>query len=130
MTFCIEVDDTREGRGGTRWATKRRNNGIVGESAAIQSLQRQIDVAARCHFRKDLFEAAHTGTIFLDEIGEMSPACQVKLLRVFQEGAFRMVGGRAETSVDVRIVAATNRNLTQEMNAGRFRKDLFYRIAY
>jgi transcriptional regulator with PAS, ATPase and Fis domain len=79
--------------------------------------------------RKGLFEAAHTGTIFLDEIGEMSPACQVKLLRVLQEGAFRSVGGRVETSVDARIIAATNRNLSQEMTSGGFRKDLFYRIA-
>jgi two-component system, NtrC family, response regulator HydG len=79
--------------------------------------------------RKGLFEAAHTGTIFLDEIGEMSPACQVKLLRVLQEGAFRAVGARAETSVDARVVVATNRNLANEMAAGRFRKDLFYRIA-
>ncbi|HYX29163.1 MAG TPA: sigma-54 dependent transcriptional regulator [Pyrinomonadaceae bacterium] len=166
------------------------SHGIVGDSAAIQSLLQHIDVAARCDFtvlicgesgtgkelvakaihensaraaksfipvncgaftetlleselfgyergaftgahekRKGLFEAAHTGTIFLDEIGEMSPACQVKLLRVLQEGAFRPVGGRTETSVDARIIAATNRNLTQEMSSGRFRKDLFYRIA-
>jgi transcriptional regulator with PAS, ATPase and Fis domain len=166
------------------------NHGIVGDSAAIQSLLEHIDVAARCDFtvlisgesgtgkelvaraihensaraarpfipvncgaftetlleselfgyergaftgahekRKGLFEAAHTGTIFLDEIGEMAPACQVKLLRVLQEGAFRPVGGRIETSVDARIVAATNRNLSQEMSSGRFRKDLFYRIA-
>jgi len=166
------------------------NHGIVGDSAAIQSLLQHIDVSARCDFtvlicgesgtgkelvaraihqnsaraakpfipvncgaftetlleselfgyergaftgahekRKGLFEAAHTGTIFLDEIGEMSPACQVKLLRVLQEGAFRPVGGRAETSVDARIIAATNRNLSQEMTNGRFRKDLFYRIA-
>jgi transcriptional regulator with PAS, ATPase and Fis domain len=166
------------------------NHGIVGESAAIQSLLEHIDEAARCDFtvlisgesgtgkelvaqaihensarstkpfipvncgaftetlleselfgyergaftganekRKGLFEAAHTGTIFLDEIAEMSPSCQVKMLRVLQEGTFRPVGGRAETSVDVRIVTATNRNLTQEMNTGRFRKDLFYRIA-
>jgi transcriptional regulator with PAS, ATPase and Fis domain len=79
--------------------------------------------------RKGLFEAAHTGTIFLDEIGEMSPACQVKLLRVLQEGAFRSVGARSETSVDTRIVAATNRNLAHEMTTGRFRKDLYYRVA-
>jgi two-component system response regulator HydG len=166
------------------------NSGIVGESAAIRSLLRQIGVAARCDFtvlisgesgtgkelvaraiheqsarsmkpfisvncgaltetlleselfghergaftgasekRKGLFEAAHTGTIFLDEIGEMSPACQVKLLRVLQEGAVRAVGARAETAVDVRIIVATNRYLPQEMVAGRFRRDLFYRIA-
>ena len=79
--------------------------------------------------RKGLFETAHTGTIFLDEIGEMSTASQVKLLRVLQEGAVRPIGARAETSIDVRVLAATNRNLTHEMPAGRFREDLFYRIA-
>lgn len=79
--------------------------------------------------RQGLFEAADTGTIFLDEIGEMSLACQVKLLRVLQEGAVRPVGAHSETSVDVRVITATNRNLQQEMMVGRFRKDLYYRIA-
>ena len=79
--------------------------------------------------QKGLFQAAHTGTIFLDEIGEMSPACQVKLLRVLQEGAVRPVGSHAEISVDVRVIAATNRNLGKEIGAGKFREDLFYRIA-
>jgi transcriptional regulator with PAS, ATPase and Fis domain len=79
--------------------------------------------------KKGLFEAAHTGTIFLDEIGEMSPSCQVKLLRVLQEGAFRPVGGHLEISVDVRVIAATNRDLDQETASARFRADLFYRIA-
>ena len=79
--------------------------------------------------KKGLFEAAHTGTIFLDEIAEMSTSCQVKLLRVLQENAFRPVGGHAETSIDVRVIAATNRDLAQEMAAGRFREDLYYRIA-
>lgn len=79
--------------------------------------------------QKGVFQAAHTGTIFLDEIGEVSPACQVKLLRVLQEGAVRPIGGHAETSVDVRVIAATNRNLLQEIAGGRFREDLFYRIA-
>ena len=79
--------------------------------------------------KKGLFEAAHTGTIFLDEIGEMSPSCQVKLLRVLQESAFRPIGGHLEISVDVRIIAATNRDLAAESTSGRFRSDLFYRIA-
>jgi transcriptional regulator with PAS, ATPase and Fis domain len=79
--------------------------------------------------KKGLFEAAHTGTIFLDEIAEMSTSCQVKLLRVLQERAFRPVGGHVETSIDVRVIAATNRDLAQEMAAGRFREDLYYRIA-
>ena len=79
--------------------------------------------------RKGLFQAAHTGTIFLDEIGEMSTACQVKLLRVLQEGAVRPIGGHTEVLVNVRVIAATNRNLAHEMQSRRFREDLFYRIA-
>jgi transcriptional regulator with PAS, ATPase and Fis domain len=79
--------------------------------------------------QKGLFQAAHTGTIFLDEIGEMSPACQVKLLRVLQEGAVRPVGGHTEISVDVRVIAATNRNLSKDIGEGKFREDLYYRIA-
>src|SRR5438034_2072984 len=79
--------------------------------------------------RKGLFEAARNGTIFLDEIGEMSTACQVKLLRVLQESKVRPVGAHAEIPVDVRVVTATNRNLPQEIALGRFRQDLFYRIA-
>jgi two-component system, NtrC family, response regulator AtoC len=166
------------------------NYGLVGESASMRVLHRQIRTAARCDLsvlvsgesgtgkelvaraihlqgsrakkpfvslncgtltetlleselfgyergaftgavqkKKGLFEAAHTGTIFLDEIGEMSPSCQVKLLRVLQESAFRRVGGHSELAVDVRVIAATNRDLAHEMSSGRFRDDLFYRIA-
>ena len=79
--------------------------------------------------KKGLFEAAHTGTIFLDEIAELSASCQVKLLRVLQESTVRPVGGNAEVSVDARVIAATNRNLVQQMESGRFRGDLYYRIA-
>jgi len=79
--------------------------------------------------KKGLFEAAHTGTIFLDEVAEMSASCQVKLLRVLQESTVRPVGGNAEIPVDVRVIAATNRNLAQDMERGRFRRDLYYRIA-
>ena len=79
--------------------------------------------------RKGLFEAAQRGTIFLDEIGEMSTACQVKLLRVLQESAVRPVGAHAEIPINVRVLTATNRNLAQEIALGRFRQDLFYRIA-
>jgi transcriptional regulator with PAS, ATPase and Fis domain len=79
--------------------------------------------------RKGLFEAAQEGTIFLDEIGEMSPGCQMKLLRVLQESTIRPIGARSETHVDARVITATNRNLTHEMHSGRFREDLFYRIA-
>ena len=79
--------------------------------------------------RRGLFAAAHTGTIFLDEIGEMSTACQVKLLRVLQESAVRPIGAHVEISVDVRVIAATNRNLAKEISKNLFREDLFYRIA-
>ncbi len=79
--------------------------------------------------RRGLFEAANGGTVFLDEIGEMSTACQVRLLRVLQEKAVRPVGAHTETPIDVRVITATNRLLPQEIALGRFRQDLFYRIA-
>lgn len=79
--------------------------------------------------KKGLFEAAHRGTIFLDCISEISTSCQVKLLRVLQESAFRPLGRSAETPVDLRVIAATNRDLAREMESGRFREDLYYRIA-
>ena len=79
--------------------------------------------------RKGLFEAARGGSIFLDEIGEMTPAMQVKLLRVLQERRLRPLGGNAEVPIDVRVIAATNKDLQSEIARGQFREDLFYRIA-
>src|SRR5688500_15333005 len=79
--------------------------------------------------RKGLFEAANKGTIFLDEIGEMSPAMQVKLLRVLQERRVRPVGAHDEIPVDARVIAATNRDLKQMSDDGTFREDLFYRVS-
>jgi DNA-binding NtrC family response regulator len=75
-----------------------------------------------------LFEAADGGTLFLDEIGEMDVAVQSKLLKVLEDKRLRRVGGTTEIEVDVRVIAATHRNLTQEVAAGRFREDLFYRL--
>ena len=79
--------------------------------------------------RKDgRFSLADGGTLFLDEIGEISPAIQVKLLRFLQEHEFERVGGTDTIKVDTRVIAATNRNLTEEIAKGRFREDLYYRL--
>jgi len=74
------------------------------------------------------FEQAHQGTLFLDEVSEISPANQVNFLRVLEDGCFRRIGGETPTSVDVRVIAATNKDLAAEVKAGRFRKDLYYRL--
>lgn len=78
--------------------------------------------------KKGLFEAANEGTFFLDELGEMSPALQVKLLRVLQDGTFTPVGDTKSKQVDVRIIAATHRNVRDMVASGKFREDLFYRL--
>jgi len=78
--------------------------------------------------RKGRFELADTGTLFMDEVAEMSQGLQVKLLRVLQEMEFERVGGARTIKVDVRVVAASNRDLKEEVEAGRFREDLFYRL--
>ena len=78
--------------------------------------------------KKGLFEIAHEGTVFLDEIGDLSPLIQVKLLRVIQEREFMRVGETQTISVDVRLISATNKNLEQEVIQGKFREDLFYRL--
>jgi transcriptional regulator with PAS, ATPase and Fis domain len=78
--------------------------------------------------RAGVFEEANGGTLFLDEIGELSPRAQAKLLRVIQEGELRRIGENVSRRIDVRIVAATNRDLRREADAGRFRRDLLYRL--
>ncbi len=78
--------------------------------------------------KRGLFESADGGTVFLDEIGEMTPALQAKLLRFLEEKTFKRVGGLIDIRVDVRVIAATNRDLDEEVRAGKFREDLFYRL--
>jgi DNA-binding NtrC family response regulator len=78
--------------------------------------------------KRGLFETADGGTVFLDEIGEMVPALQAKLLRVLEDRAFKRVGGSVDIHVDVRVIAATNRKLEDEVRQGKFREDLYYRL--
>ena len=78
--------------------------------------------------KQGLFEMARLGTIFLDEIGELSPVLQVKLLRVVQEKTFRRIGGTEDIKIDVRIISATNQNLAEKVKSGKFREDLYFRL--
>ena len=80
--------------------------------------------------KKGLFEEANNGTIFLDEIGEMAFELQAKLLRILETGEYIKIGDTKPTRVNVRIIAATNRNLQEEIKAGHFREDLFYRLRF
>jgi DNA-binding NtrC family response regulator len=110
---------------------------VVVECAALQEslLQSELFGHVRGAFtgadraKPGLFEVAHGGTIFLDEIGEISPATQTKLLRVLDTSTFRHVGGTTEIRVDVRILTATNRDISAMVRQGLFREDLFYRLS-
>jgi DNA-binding NtrC family response regulator len=117
-------------------SARRERPFVVVDCAALQEelLQSELFGHERGAFtgadraKPGLFEVANGGTIFLDEIGEVSPATQVKLLRVLDTGSFRHVGGTAEIHVDARVIAATNRDLAALVRQGRFREDLFYRL--
>jgi transcriptional regulator with PAS, ATPase and Fis domain len=78
--------------------------------------------------KKGLFELANGGTVYLDEIGDMMPATQAKLLKVIENRIFKRIGGTQDIMVDVRIITATNKNMTEEVKQGRFREDLYYRL--
>jgi DNA-binding NtrC family response regulator len=116
---------------------RREKPFVVVECAGLQEslLQSELFGHERGAFtgadraKPGLFEVAHGGTIFLDEIGEVSAATQVKLLRVLDASTFRHVGGTAEIAVDVRLLAATNRDLQAMVRQGQFREDLFYRLS-
>ena len=96
------------------------------ESALFGHLKGSFTGAVTDHMGK--FEQAHGGTLFLDEIGDMSPAAQAKVLRALEQGVVSRVGGKKSTEVDVRVIAATNKELESEIVDGAFRKDLYYRI--
>jgi DNA-binding NtrC family response regulator len=118
-------------------STRRSRPFVVVECAALQEslLQSELFGHERGAFtgadraKPGLFEVAQGGTIFLDEIGEVSPATQTKLLRVLDTSTFRHVGGTAEIRVDARVLAATNRDLKAMVRQGAFREDLFYRLS-
>ena len=123
---------------GIHYASPRRERAFVMENCAAMSdalLESELFGHKRGSFtgayedHVGLFQRADGGTIFLDEIGDTSPAFQVKLLRVLQEGVVRPVGASRPILVNVRVIAATHRDLEQDVRAGRFREDLYYRIA-
>src|SRR5918995_478117 len=120
----------------SRLGERDPNDVIIGNSAALQETLLESELfghekgafTGAINQRKGRFEMANKGTIFLDEVGEMSLATQKKLLRVLQEREFERVGGTISVKVDVRVIAATNKVLPTEIEESRFREDLFYRL--
>src|SRR5207245_862885 len=102
---------------------------VIGKAAEKKDLRRENHALKEVMTRRDGMPHIVGGTLFLDEIGEMSPAMQVRLLRVLDSGEVRRVGEERAFNVDARIVAATNKDLNREATEGRFRWDLFYRVA-
>jgi DNA-binding NtrC family response regulator len=125
--LLVEALHRQSGRKGTLAVV---NCGAIPASLTESALfghERGAFTGAECR-RPGLFEQADGGTLFLDEVGELGPGAQAALLRVLEEGCFQRVGGRAPVKVDVRVVAATHRNLPAMIAAGTFRQDLWYRI--
>jgi len=135
---AFQNENTRKDRRIDEHATRYSYDAIIGRSLPMQEMYRLLDSELFGHKKgaftgaiadkQGLFEVADGGTFFLDEIGDMSPALQVKLLRVLQEGTFIPVGDTTPKKVDVRIIAATNRDLKRMVERGEFREDLYYRI--
>jgi len=122
---------------GIHFLSRRRDNQFVSINCAAlpeNLLESELFGHTRGSFtgavadKKGMFEVAHSGTLFLDEVGETSPWMQVKLLRALQDRKVRRVGGTEEIPVDVRIIAATNQNLKKKIEEGKFREELFYRL--
>src|SRR5262249_53551718 len=118
-----------------RRGPRRQGPLVVLNCAAVQPTLLESELFGSCRGaftgaenRPGLFQQADDGTLFLDEIGELSLDCQAKLLRVIEGKGFRQVGGSTEVRTDVRIIAATNRDLEKEAREGRFRPDLYFRL--
>ncbi len=123
---AVHFDGRRAGRQFMAINCAALNENIL--EAELFGYERGAFTGAAAGGKQGLLEAADGGSLFLDEVGEMSPGLQAKLLRFLQEGSFKRVGGVKDVRVDVRIIAATNRELWEDVRSGTFRKDLFFRL--